>query len=144
VNFFEPLNEANAAMNLKVSNDVMMDPANIATAYKKGAAGDNRLVLEIADLQDKKAFDGGRSNFTERAAGILGTIGIEVKNVNEQMNTQQGLVSQLQTAQEMMSGVSLDEEAINMMKFQKAFDASAKLIQVADNLMDTVLSLKRF
>jgi flagellar hook-associated protein 1 FlgK len=40
--------------------------------------------------------------------------------------------------------VSLDEEAMNMLKFQKAFDASAKLIQVADQMMDTVINLKRF
>ena len=56
---------------------------------------------------------------------------------------QDNIVQQLDTLRESVSGVSLDEEAAKMIEFQKAFDASARLIRTADEMFDTVLNLKR-
>lgn len=71
-------------------------------------------------------------------------MGIEVQNARENYETQDSLVSQLQTLKEQASGVSLDEEALDLVKYQKQFDAAAKMIQVGDQMYDTILSLKRF
>ena len=144
MDFFAPVSRNNAASAMNLSQAVANDTNAIASGYKLGATGDNRALLAIADLQDQKIFNGGSASFTDHAAGIVGTLGVELKSVNENLETQRGLVEQLSTVRERVAGVSLDEEAINMIQFQKAFDASAKMIQVADNLMDTVLNLKRF
>ncbi len=56
---------------------------------------------------------------------------------------QKNIVDQLKNVREGISGVSLDEETTDMVKFQKAYDASARLIKVADEMFDTVLNLKR-
>ena len=56
---------------------------------------------------------------------------------------QKNVVDQLKNVRESISGVSLDEETTDMVKYQKAFDASARLIKVADEMFDTVLNLKR-
>ena len=75
---------------------------------------------------------------------MIGNVGVESRSVMDSMETQIGVMNQLETLREETSGVSLDEEAVDMLKFQKAFNANAKLIQVADSMMETVLSLKRF
>ena len=57
--------------------------------------------------------------------------------------SEQDIVDQLQNIRDSISGVSLDEETTKMIEFQKGFDASARLIKTADEMMDTVLNLKR-
>lgn len=145
VNFFEVgADPRGAAASLKLSKAIGLDLGNLATGSLPNAPGDNRALLAIADLQDTKIFDSGRANFVDYTASIVGGLGVEVRSTNESYETQKGLVDQLGTMREQVAGVSLDEEAINMIKYQKAFDASAKMIQVADQMLDTVLNLKRF
>lgn len=143
--FFAPMESVRgAAERIGISDAIKEDPSNIAGSYKFKSAGDNRALLDIADLQDKKLFNRNSATFTDQAAAVVGTLGVDFKAVNDNLDTQRGLIEQLNTAREQVAGVSLDEEAIHLMQFQKAFDASAKVIQVADNLMDTVLNLKKF
>jgi flagellar hook-associated protein 1 FlgK len=145
VALFSPLASRDAAANsIRISDALEKDLGSISAAFKMGAVGDNRALLDIADLQDRKLFDGGTSSFSDQTSTLVGTLGVDVKSTNERMETQNNLVAQLNAAREQISGVSLDEETITLIQFQKAFDASAKMIQVADNLMDTVLNLKKF
>lgn len=142
--FFANTGERGAASSLSLSNAVKSDLSNIASATIKNAPGDNRALLQIADLQDARIFDGGRSNFSDFSSGIIGGLGVDARTAYESVDTQKGVVDQLTMLREQTAGVSLDEEAMDMIKFQKAFDASAKMIQVADSMLDTILSLKRF
>lgn len=145
LNFFAGVDSvAGAADKLKLSGDVLGDLKNIAAGFNANAAGDNRALLEIANLQESKILDGGNASFTEFSAGTIGALGVEARTAYQGLDTQQGVMDQLNVLREQSSGVSLDEEAMNMLKFQKGFDASAKLIQVADSMMETVLNLKRF
>lgn len=142
--FFAAGSEQGAASNFSLSDAVKGDLVNISSAAIKNAPGDNRALLKIADLQDARVFDGGRSNFSDYSSGIIGGLGVDARTAYESVDTQKGVVDQLTMLREQSAGVSLDEEAMDMIKFQKAFDASAKMIQVADSMLDTVLSLKRF
>ncbi len=145
VNFFEGVDRVDgAAESLRLSSAVKGDLKNIATGLNANSAGDNRALLRIADLQNAKILDGNSASFTEFSAGAIGALGVEARTSYQGLDTQQGVMDQLAVLREQSSGVSLDEEAMNMLKFQKGFDASAKLIQVADSMMETVLSLKRF
>lgn len=145
VNFFDGVDRIDgAADSLRLSSDIKADLGNIATGFNANAPGDNRALLKIADLQDSKILDNGSASFTEFSAGAIGALGVEARTAYQGLDTQQGILDQLGVLREQTSGVSLDEEAMNMLKFQKGFDASAKLIQVADSMLDTVLNLKRF
>jgi flagellar hook-associated protein 1 len=145
LNFFEGVDRIDgAADNLRLSSAVQGDLKNIATGFNANSTGDNRALLSIADLQESKILDGNSASFTEFTAGTIGALGVEARTSYQGLDTQQGVMDQLSVLREQASGVSLDEEAMNMLKFQKGFDASAKLIQVADSMMETVLSLKRF
>jgi len=131
------------AGTIKVSDELRLNPNLLAGAMKQGAAGDNSVLLQMADLESK-AIVGGEKTLLDFNSEIVGRVGIETRSANEALETQEGIYAQLENLREEESGVSLDEEAMNMIKYQKAFDASAKVIQVADSMLETVLNLKRF
>ncbi|MCB0363506.1 MAG: flagellar hook-associated protein FlgK, partial [Bdellovibrionales bacterium] len=70
-------------------------------------------------------------------------LGVQSARAASEHESQKDIVKQLQNIRESISGVSLDEETAKMIEFQKSFDASARLIRAADEMMDTVLNLKR-
>ena len=73
-------------------------------------------------------------------ASLVGTIGSEAKQANE-MSTNAGLVvSQLETRRQSVSGVSLDEEATDMIRFQRAYQAAARVITIVDETLDTLIN----
>lgn len=133
----------NPAGAIKINDELKMRPNLLAGASEKGAIGDNRAFLELAALETNKVV-GGEKTILDYNSELIGRIGIETRSALESVEAQQGIYSQLETLREEESGVSLDEEAMNMVKYQKAFDASAKVIQVADSMLETVINLKRF
>ncbi len=133
-----------ASRRISLSDDVENNLSNMASAQAPGSAGDNRQLLALADLEDAAIFEGGEANFTNYMSSLVGTMGVEARSVRDSLDTQSSVMTQLEGLHEETVGVSLDEEAISMLKFQKAFDANAKMIQVADSMMETVLNLKRF
>jgi len=133
-----------ASRRINLSDDIGNNLSNMASAQAPGSPGDNRQLLALADLEDAPIFEGGEANFTNFMSSLVGTMGVEARSMRDSLETQSSVMTQLQGMREETAGVSLDEEAINMLKFQKAFDANAKMIQVADSMMETVLNLKRF
>jgi flagellar hook-associated protein 1 len=144
IKFFELDEGRAAAESIRVSDALNFDVNNIATGQIPFAPGDNRGVLDVIGTQDMQIFDEGSTTMGDFMSGTIGTIGVEAKATNDTLEVQSSIMGQLETLREAESGVSLDEEAIDMLRFQKAFDANAKMIQVADSMMETVLSLKRF
>lgn len=144
--FFEPLfTSKNAAENFKLAAEIEEDPARIAAAAAPDSPADNRLANIIANLQYEKIVP--RNNGTtvdDFYNGMVGEIGVVTKRANTAKESQDGIVKQLTHLRESISGVSLDEETTKMIEFQKAFDASARLIRTADEMFDTVLNLKRY
>jgi flagellar hook-associated protein 1 len=133
----------NAAQNLKLDDRIQRDPANIVAAAMPGGAGDNRVANEMSQLQFQKLLDDGTSTFDEYYNALVGKIGIAADRANSKFESQKNMVSQLNNLRDSISGVSLDEEATKMIEFQKSFDASARLIRVADEMFDTILNMKR-
>jgi flagellar hook-associated protein 1 FlgK len=133
-----------AASNLRLSEDIGNNLNALASAHQVNAPADNRGLLDLASVEDAKIFEGGKASMSDYLASIVGTVGVETRATRDALETQGQVMEHLDTLREEVSGVSLDEEAIDMLKFQKAFDANAKMIQVADSMMETVLSLKRF
>lgn len=142
--FFVPLDdEFNAAANVGLNEEIMKDPGKIAAALEAGSPADNRVANAIAGLQAKHLMKGGTTTIDDFFNGMVGDYGVLTKKNNMIVDHQKNIVDQLNNVRESISGVSLDEETTDMVKFQKAFDASARLIKVADEMFDTVLNLKR-
>ena len=141
--FNQPGTAKGASSAISLNKAVLEDVNLIAAAAQDKAPGDNRIANIISALEYKQGMREGTSTFDDFYGGIVGQIGIEAQRANTAMESQKDIVSQLKNIRESVSGVSLDEETTKMIEFQKSFDASARLIKTADEMMDTVLNLKR-
>jgi flagellar hook-associated protein 1 FlgK len=145
LNFFEvPKESKNASSMIKVNSDIMMDVGKIAAGAAPNSPGDNRIANIISSLQYQKRMDGNGATFDDFYGSMVGQVGIETSRVNNGLVSQQGIVEQLTNLRESISGVSLDEETTKLIEYQKQFDASARLIRAADEMLDTVLNIKRY
>lgn len=144
VEFFAPLESVEgAARNLQLNKTIASDVSRIAAGAKRDAPGDNTVANVISRIQYKQVFDGGTATMDDFYNSQVGKMGVITNQANKSFETQGNIVKQIEKLRESVAGVSLDEEATKMIEFQKAFDASARLIRVAEEMFDTVLSLKR-
>jgi flagellar hook-associated protein 1 FlgK len=144
VKFFDlPQEMRHAAENISLSAPIQENPAQISAAATAGSPGDNRIANLISNLQFERTMDDGNSTIDDYYNGVVGKIGVETKRSNVSFEAQKDMVKQLSNVRESISGVSLDEETTKMIEFQKSFEASARIIKVADEMFDTVLGLKK-
>jgi flagellar hook-associated protein 1 FlgK len=144
LNFFKTLDgEARASELLELSDAVKANVNNIASAAEPDSPGDNRVAVAISGLQGQKLMNEGRSTMDDWYNSIVSDIGVMSAKNKSALNQQRDIVTQLGKMRDQISGVSIDEETANLMQFQQAFGASAKMIQVADECLRTVLDLKR-
>ncbi len=144
VNYFKKIDQIDrAASFIELSDEVKDNVNNIAAAAIPDAAADNRIAIAISSLQGAKMMNGGKATMDDWYNSIVSDVGV-INNKNKfNMNQEHDIVGQLNKIREQISGVSIDEETANLMQFQHAFDASAKVIQVADECLKTVLELRR-
>lgn len=144
-NLFFKLDEQveGASTRLALDDGFLNDVGRLAAAGQPNAPGDNRIANVLSGLQYKACMGDGTATIDDHYNSLVGKIGIEAQRAASEQKSQTDILSQLKNVRESISGVSLDEETAKMIEFQKAFDASARLIRTADEMMDTVLNLKR-
>ncbi len=143
--FFDPLSGAAGSTEyLKLNSDVVNDVGRISAGRHPDRPGDNRVAIDIAELQYGKPVFAGSLTLDEFYNGIVGELGIKAQSANRLVDVQSNRVNQLDNLRESISGVSLDEEAAKMIEMQKHFDASARIIRTADEMLDTVINIKRY
>lgn len=106
------------------------------------AVGDNRNALALAGLELAPVGPDGLT-FGDAYQRLVMSLGLEAQQSRDQETFYQGLVEQLTNMRDAVSGVSLDEELTNLVKFQRAYQAAARLVSVADELYQTLLSLRK-
>lgn len=144
VQFFKiPADGQFGIADLSLNKAIMDDVGKIAAASKPNAPGDNTTANVIHSLQFKPVMGDGQFTFDSFYNSKVGEIGIMAQRANSGLESQKNIVDQLKNMREATSGVSLDEEAAKMIEFQKSFEASARVIRMADEMFDTVLNLKR-
>lgn len=99
---------------------------------------DNRNVLDMLGLASERSVDGGTLN--EAYAGLIGDTGVRVQSARQASALSGQVLSDAISRQQGVSGVNLDEEASNLLRYQQAYQASAKLIQTAQTLFDTLIA----
>lgn len=112
-----------------------------ASSTSAGVPGNNAQAIAIANLQHSLSMNGSSSTFEDYYNSLVSTVGGDMQSAEAYFNHQSDMVIQLENRRESISGVSLDEEMINLIKFQTAYDAAAKLISTADELLQTVLNM---
>jgi flagellar hook-associated protein 1 FlgK len=142
INFFkEPLDLKRAAEYISLSDEVEADVNNIATALEANKPGDNRVALAISKLQHEKVLGGGTTTFEEQYLKSVGNIGLQAGKSKIDEEQSHGILAQAKSFKERLAGVSLDEEAANMVRYQNAYEASAKVIRASDEMFKAVLGL---
>ncbi len=142
VNFFNatpPVTAANISINAAIVNDPRLVVASPLT--QPGQSG--TVAGEIANLlTDPNSTVGSRNgSFSSIFGSLVSEAGEQVRNAEDGLQTQGVILSQAIAQRDAVSGVSLDEEAINLLQYQKAFEAAARFLKVADEMTQTILSL---
>ncbi len=128
--------------NFKVNSVIVSDTDKIAAAQtSEGLPGDNRMALAIADLQSA-SLDIGDENttFSDYYHSLVSRVGADVGYAETRVQNQSEVLSYLDSYRESVSGVSLDEEMINLIQYQRSYESAAKLISVVDEMLTTLMN----
>ncbi len=108
-----------------------------------GGGGDNRNALDLAGLQNIGVFDGGVASYQEDYGNLIGLVGSQAQSAGFERDAHQILLSQAVDRRHSKSSVNLDEEAAELVRFQQAYEASARIITVAQTMFDTLIDSLR-
>jgi len=106
-----------------------------------GAVSDNRNALALGKLQSTNLLQNGKSTYQAVYSQMVGLVGSRAQDTSVNLAAQDATVSQIQTSQQSVSGVNLDEEAANLIRYQQAYQAAGKLIQVSQTLFNQILNM---
>lgn len=121
----------------------LSDPARIAAGQPEGGSGsgDNRNALLLQGLQGRSLV-GGQATLSQGYAAIVSDVGNRTNIAAANFSAQQGLSEQLRALQQADSGVNLDEEAANLIRYQQYYQANAKIIEIGAAVLDTLLGIR--
>ncbi len=127
-------------INERITNDVM----NVATAFAdhSGTAmnGDGRAAVEIAAIRNTKVMIGHERTFDDYFADSVTHVGLMGEQAETNLLSQHAVMDDLRGLRDSISGVNIDEELADIMKFQHGYNAAAKFVTVIDSMLDTVIN----
>jgi len=130
------------ALDIAVNQDIVDDVNNIAAAGSlDGLPGGNSNAIEIANLQNALKMNSDTATFDDYYNSLVSDVGSGVQKATVNFDHQSSMITHLDNYRESVSGVSLDEEMVNLIKFQHGYNAAARLISVADELLDRVINM---
>lgn len=138
VDFFD--SRLSGAKDMAVSSVIQAD-VNMIAASQDGSPGDNSNALAMADLRDGRTMDGEQLSFGEYYGSLVHVIGSESQEAAFAKESYDMLVQRLKNERLSVSGVSLDEESALLIQYQQAYEAAARVITAADEMMQTVLNM---
>jgi flagellar hook-associated protein 1 FlgK len=103
-------------------------------------SGDNRNALAMAALGDRASLAGGTRSFSDENAGLVASAGDRARQAERQAQATGAILAQDRAQRDSVSGVNLDEEAANLLRFQQGYQAAARVIDVANQMFQSLLS----
>jgi flagellar hook-associated protein 1 len=134
IKFFESFENG----ELKINSDLLNDPKLLAVS-EDGTSGNGAIALAIAELQGQKLLNG--STLSDNYSTLISGIGTAKASADQAAETNYMVLNQLEYQKQSYSGVSIDEEMTNVIRFQRSYDASARLIRVADEMLQTIINM---
>ncbi|TEU13759.1 MAG: flagellar hook-associated protein FlgK, partial [Anaerolineales bacterium] len=142
--FFEGSSAADIALSSAVA-----DLSHIATASADptdptvGGPGDGSNATAIAQIADALLLNDGRASIGEYYRAMVATLGLDADHANQMAASSRVLVDHLKDRREQVSGVSLDEETVDLIRYQRAYQAAARLVSVINEMLDDLIALGR-
>ncbi len=142
VNLFEPDPPgSNAASAIQVNDVIETDPRKLAVASAPGAPGKNEIALAMLGLRGAGLSALDSRSMVGFAADILASVGHDVAQSDASREASRAIVDSLDLKRRSMSGVSLDEEAADLVRWQQSFQAAAKFMQTVNQVTETAMSI---
>ena len=114
-----------------------------ASSTRAGVPGNNDNAMALVALQTKAVSALGSATFNDTYRIAATGVGVAAQSANGKLQAQTMLHEQLDSFRAQSSGVSIDEELVNVMKYQRAFEAASRLISATDEMLQTLLNLKK-
>jgi len=137
VNFFD--DRTTGAADIKLDDLIIEDVGYIAASWN-GEPGDNSNALRIAGLRNDLTMRNGKATFGDYYNSIIGIVGIRTREAENLAINQESLVFHIENSRQSVEGVSLDEEMTNMIKYEHAYAAAARVITMMDEALNTVIN----
>lgn len=122
-------------------NSALVDNPSLIAASSDGSAGDNAQANTLAKIFDAPTMSGGTVSMNQFYTAFASKVGSDSSTASTEEQNQTLILTQIENQRNSFSGVSLDEEMTNMIKFQRSYDASAKLVKTVDDMMTTILQM---
>jgi flagellar hook-associated protein 1 FlgK len=133
-NFFESYENG----NLKITDTILNDYNQIAVS-SDGTSGNGDIAIKIFEIGDSEVLNG--SKLIDVYSTLISEVGSQKQNADRMAESGSIVLQQLENQRDSYSAVSVDEEMLNVIKFQKAYEASAKLIRMADEMLATLMQM---
>jgi len=127
------------ALSMKVS-ETLHDNPDLIAASLTGAPGDNSNALRMANLRNATVLDNGTATLADFYQGVVGSLAVQSASAKDRLDNQSLLLTSAQDERQQVSGVNIDEETINLISYQRAYQAAAKFISVIDSLLETLIT----
>ena len=130
-----------AAKNINMGID---DPRKIAASASAATVpGDNQVALKLAGLENQSILNSGTGTITDVYGQLISDVGSKTHSAQIGRTAQETLLNQAKASRENISGVNLDEEAANLIKFQNSYQAAAQAVSVASSMFDALIGAVR-
>lgn len=149
---YDPATDSGSTLTVSVpglgdfSFEMTGPPANgdsFILANNSGGVGDNRNALRLAGLQNASLLFGNTATLSDAYSYMVAEVGTQTHQAEANAGVQEQLLGQAESAKASVSGVNLDEEAADLVRFQQAYSAAAQVIATANTLFDTLIGAVR-
>ena len=130
----EPTGRAASAITVALS-----DTSDIAAANSGGNVGDNRNLLSLIALRDANSLKGGTQSVYDIYNNAVSQVAVDTRSARANADTEQSLLQSVTDRRDGITGVNLEEEAANLIRYQQAYQAAAQIITTANDVFDTLL-----
>ena len=128
------------AVNSEVKNDVMSVAAGFVDSTGSSPLGDGSAATEIASIRNSSIMVGGMKTFDDYFADSVTNVGLMGEQAQTNLMSQTAIMADLRDLRDSISGVNIDEELADILKFQHGYNAAAKFINIWDEMLDTVIN----
>ncbi len=108
-----------------------------------GATGDNNNALSMSELQHQPLLAGGADTFQETYGGMVAQVGSLQRQGQANLDLETSLLQQAESYKDSVTGVNLDEEAANLMRYQQSYQAAAQLVKISEEMFQTLMNSLR-
>ena len=131
-----------SAGDIAVNQDLLDNPDRLAAGIGL-ASGDAGNLTRFMAMRSRNVDDLDTNTIEDFYADLVGDVGFDAAAATTTLQSQQQLMAQLESEREAVSGVNIDEEMVDMVRFQQSYEAAARFLQVAQEMTDTLINLGR-